>query len=173
MRIFSILHSNLNKVSFYYGYKGVRTRFVVQYIFLGKSHYHRPGPKMEQPGSEYSEAEKTAFEFRSESNDICSNVADLTVFRNDQYVPMVNYLVALEGNVQMISAWCHVGNSIPHMFTRSQFSVKGEKLFFPSEGPKIGAAKTAFIGSIKKGAMLRPDCRLGVAKIIQVNVYSK
>ena len=33
---------------------------------------------MEQPGSEFSEEEKTAFEFRSESNDICSNVADLT-----------------------------------------------------------------------------------------------
>ena len=123
---------------------------------------------MAQPGSEFSEVERTNFEFRSESNDICSNVVDLTVFRNDAYVPMVDYLVALEGNVQMISAWCHVGNSIPHHFQRPRFSVKGEKIHFPSIGPKTGAAKTVTIGSIKKGAVLRPDCRLGVAKIIQV-----
>ena len=123
---------------------------------------------MEQPGSEYSNEEKNGFEFRSEINDICSNVADLTVFRNDAYVPMVNYLVALEGNVQMVSAWCQVGNSVPEWFTRPRFSVKGEKVLFPSIGPKQGAAKTVTIGSIKKGAVLRPDCRLGVVKIIQV-----
>ena len=125
---------------------------------------------MEQPGSEYTELERNNFEFRSEINDICSNVADLTVFRNDPYVPMVDYLVALEGNVQMISAWCQVGNSIPEWFTRPRFTVKGEKLFFQSDGPRPAAAKTTFIGSIKKGALLRPDCRLGVAKIIQVSV---
>ena len=123
---------------------------------------------MSQPGSEYSEAEKDSFEFRSESNDICSNVVDLTVFRNDPYVPMLNYLVALEGNVQMISSWCHIGNSIPHHYHRPRFTIKGKKQFFPTDGPKAGAAKTVFIGSIKRGAMLRPDCRLGVAKIIQV-----
>jgi len=123
---------------------------------------------MEQPGSEFSEEERNGFEFRSEIVDICSNVADLTVFRNDPYVPMVNYLVALEGNIQMVSAWCHIGNSIPEYFTRPKFSVKGEKLFFPAFGPKEGAAKTVTVGSIKVGAVLRPDCRLGVAKIIQV-----
>ena len=137
--------------------------------YLGKSQFRRPGPTMEQPGSSVSEMEKNRFEFRSESNDICSNVADVTVFRNDQYVPMLNYVVALEGNVQMISSWCHIGNSIPHWYTRPSFSVKGEKLFFPPGGPKQGAAKTVFIGSIKKGAVLRPDCRLGVSKIIQVS----
>lgn len=124
---------------------------------------------MEQPGSDFSQLEKDQFEFRSEIHDICSNVADLTVFRNDSYVPMVNYLVALEGNVQMISAWCHIGNSIPHYYDRPSFSVKGEKLCFPPNGAKPGAAKTVNIGSIKKGAPLRPDCRLGVSKIIQVN----
>lgn len=123
---------------------------------------------MEQPGSEFTEEEKNGFDFRSEINDICSNVADLTVFRNDAYVPMVNYLVALEGNVQMVSAWCQVGNSVPEWFTRPRFTVKGEKVLFPSIGPKVGAAKTVTIGSIKKGAVLRPDCRLGVVKIIQV-----
>ena len=123
---------------------------------------------MEQPGSSFSETEKNRFEFRSEIHDICSNVADLTVFRNDSYVPMINYLVALEGNVQMVSSWCHIGNSIPHHFERPSFSLKGEKLCFPSNGVKPGAAKTVYLGTIKKGAMLRPDCRLGVAKIIQV-----
>ena len=123
---------------------------------------------MAQPGKDFSEVERNNFEFRSEINDICTNVADLTVFRNDQYVPMINYLVALEGNVQMTSAWCHIGNSIPNWFSRPRFSIKGEKLCFPNNGPKAGAAKTVYIGSIKKGAMLRPDCRLGVAKIIQV-----
>lgn len=123
---------------------------------------------MEQPGSEYSDVEKDKFEFRSEIHDICSNVADLTVFRHDPYVPMVDYLVALEGNVQMVSAWCHIGNSIPHYYERPAFSVKGEKLCFSAQGAKAGAAKTVFVGSIKKGAMLRPDCRLGVVKIIQV-----
>ena len=135
----------------------------------GRSQFERPGPYMEQPGNEYSKKEIENFEFRSEINDICSNVADLMVFRNDQYVPMVNYLVALEGNIQMISSWCHIGNSIPHYFYRPSFSVKGDKLSFPMDGPKAGATKTVFIGSIKKGAMLRPDCRLGVVKIIQVN----
>lgn len=123
---------------------------------------------MEQPGSEFTELEKDNFEFRSEIHDICSNVADLTVFRNDPYVPMLDYLVALEGNVQMVSAWCHIGNSIPHHYARPSFSVTGKKQYFPAEGVRKGAAKTVFVGSIKKGAMLRPDCRLGVAKIIQV-----
>ena len=125
---------------------------------------------MEQPGSDFSDLEKDKFEFRSEINDICSNVADLTVFRNDPYVPMVNYVVALEGNVQMVSSWCHVGNSIPHHFERPAFSLNGEKLCFPQNGPKAGAAKTVYLGTVKKGAVLRPDCRLGVVKIIQVIV---
>ena len=125
---------------------------------------------MAQPGSEYSEVEKDSFEFRSEINDICSNVADLTVFRNDPYVPVLDYLVALEGNVQMISSWCHIGNSIPHYYDRPSFSIKGEKLCFAANGVKTGAAKTVTLGSIKKGALLRPDCRLGVSKIIQVNM---
>ena len=140
---------------------------------LGKSQYRRPGPMMEQPGSEFTQREKDQFEFRSEINDICSNVADLTIFRNDPYVPMLNYLVALEGNVQMISSWCHIGNSIPHYYERPNFSVKGEKQCFPANGVKPGATKTAFIGSIKKGAMLRPDCRLGVVKIVQVRYNAK
>ena len=125
---------------------------------------------MEQPGSEFSETEKDNFEFRSEIHDICSNVADLTVFRNDPYVPMVDYLVALEGNAQMVSAWCHIGNSIPHYFERPSFALDGKKMCFPADGAKAGAAKTVHLGSIKKGAPLRPDCRLGVAKIIQVMI---
>ena len=123
---------------------------------------------MEQPGSEFSQAEKDQFEFRSEIHDICSNVADITVFRNDPYVPMVDYIVALEGNVQMISSWCHIGNSIPHYYDRPSFSIEGKKQCFESDGVKKGAAKTVTVGSIKKGAPLRPDCRLGVLKIIQV-----
>ena len=126
---------------------------------------------MEQPGSDFSEMEKDKFEFRSEINDICSNVADLTVFRNDPYVPMVNYLVAMEGNVQMVSSWCHIGNSIPHYYERPRFTVKGEKMFFASDGARPKAAKTVFVGSIKQGAVLRPDCRLGVVKIIQVSGF--
>ena len=124
---------------------------------------------MEQPGSDFTDAEKDRFEFRSEIHDICSNVVDLTVFRNDPYVPMVNYMVALEGNVQMTSSWCHIGNSIPHYYERPSFDVNGKKQCFPPDGVKSGTVKTVHLGTIKKGAVLRPDCRLGVAKIIQVN----
>ena len=123
---------------------------------------------MIQPGSEYSELERNQFEMRSEIHDICSNVMDFTVFRKDKEVPMLNYLVAMEGNVQMTSAWCHIGNSIPHYFNRPKFSANGEKICFPENSPKAGAAKTHFLGTIKRGAMLRPDCRIGVTKIIQV-----
>ena len=142
--------------------------FFIIIWFLGKSQIRRTGPTLEHQGEEFSEADQNNFEFRSEIIDICSNVADFTVFRNDQYVPMLNYLIALEGNVQMTSAWCHIANSIPEYYIRPRFTVKGEKMCFPKDGPKAGAAKTTFIGSIKKGAVLRPDCRLGVAKIIQV-----
>ena len=126
---------------------------------------------MEQPGREYTQTQIDQFEFRSEINDICSNVIDLTVFRKSRSTPMLNYLVAMEGNVQMTSSLAHIGNSIPDYFERPMFKLDGTKSRFPLDSVKMGAVKTSFPGSIKKGAFLRPDCKIGAVKIFQVTIF--
>ena len=124
---------------------------------------------MEHPDSrEYTKAQIEAFEFRSENNDICSNVVDFTIFRKCRKTPMLNYLVAMEGNIQMTSSLAQIGNSVPEYFDRPMYNVDGKIERFPLDGPKMGAIKQAFSGTIKKGAFLRPDCKIGAVKIFQV-----
>ena len=123
---------------------------------------------MKQPGAPYSQIEKDLFEFRSEYNDICSNVVDLTVLTNNEQNPMFNYIVAMEGNIQLTSYMTHIGNLIPNYFERAMFNNKGEKLYFDQNSVKAGSVKTVQLGTTKRGAPLRPDCKIGVIKILQV-----
>ena len=121
---------------------------------------------MAQPDSSYTQDQIDQFEFRSEINDICSNVVDFTVFRKDEQVPMMGYLVATEGNMQTTSSICHIGNTIPHYYPRPMFSVKGKKYKFFGGHYRAGQDQTITIGQTKRGLPLRPDCRIGAAKII-------
>ena len=122
---------------------------------------------MKQPSrSSYTEDQIDQFEFRSEINDICSNVVDFTVFRKDEQVPVMGYLVATEGNMQFTSSICQIGNTIPHHYPRPMFSVKGKKYKYFGSHPKAGMEQTITIGQTKRGSPLRPDCRIGAAKII-------
>ena len=144
---------------------------IIMILFLGKSHYLRPGVNMKQPDSSCTTTEKDQFEFRSEINDICSNVVDLTIFRKDKEVPVMDYLVAMESNIQITSSLCHIGNSIPHYFDRPRFSVDGKKYKYYGSHPKAGTAMSVQYGQTKRGFPLRPDCRMGAAKIIMVSFY--
>ena len=81
---------------------------------------------------------------------------------------MSNYIVACEGNPQVLSSWCHLGNLIPHYFKRPKMNLEAKKKFFPLDGPKRGAQKNVYLGTTKMGAFLRPDCKAGAFKIFQV-----
>ena len=58
----------------------------------------------------------------SEVVDINSNVADLTVIKNEKVFPVMDYLVPMEGSTHMISHYNHIGNLIPHWQEREMFT---------------------------------------------------
>ena len=81
------------------------------------SEHHKKWPS----AAEYSEAERERYECFSEGVDINSNMADLIVVKKDWVMPIMDYLVVLQGSTNMISHLNHIGNLIPHWFKRNMF----------------------------------------------------
>ena len=67
---------------------------------------------------DYNEDQIERFKCFSESVDINVGGADLIVIKNDMEVPIMNYLVQLEGSPQTASHLAHLGNLIPNWFER-------------------------------------------------------
>ena len=89
-----------------------------------QGHHKYPDEKL------YSTEELERYRCFSEIVDINSNVADLTVIKNDMVFPVMDYLIPMEGSTHMISHFNHIANVIPHWHEREMFTKVSTKLIY-------------------------------------------
>ena len=90
----------------------------------GKFVAKRPSDVLKKwPSSEeFTEQEQERYRCFSESVDINIGGADLVVIKNDPEIPIMNYLVQMEGSPYTASHVAHLGNLVPHWYPREMFT---------------------------------------------------
>ena len=77
--------------------------------------------------------------------------------------PVSNYLVALGGNPQTMSAIAHMGNIIVNQSDRPAYTLTG----LPDTDPESGLQNRVVIGSSRASFPIREDMRLQIMKIVR------
>ena len=88
------------------------------------SDFHKKWP----PQEAYSDEALERYRSFSEIVDINSNMANLVVVKNDREIPIMDYIVVMQGSPMMTSHLNHVANLNPHWFKRETF----DKVFIPN-----------------------------------------
>ena len=81
------------------------------------SEHHKKWPDEQK----YSTDAQERYGCFSESVDLNSNMADLVVIKNDREIPIMDYLVVLQGSPLMTSHFNHVANVLPHWHIRNTY----------------------------------------------------
>ena len=71
---------------------------------------------------DHSKVELERYRCFSEIVDKNSNVGNLIVIKNDKDIPIMDYLVTMQGSPMMTSHFNHIGNVIPHWHQREIFT---------------------------------------------------
>ena len=59
---------------------------------------------------DYTSEQRRLYQKASNSIDICTNIASWVVLRKDERLPVSEYVVALEGSVELWSHWAYLSN---------------------------------------------------------------
>ena len=128
----------------------------------GKQAFRRTSAAKVHPNRDtYTEKQRRIYQRVSNGVDICTNQASWLVFRKDEHMPAVEYIVALEGSPEMWSHWAHVTNMIEDFFGRPSYSKQHEHVFKPN-----GHQMMVPTGSFKRFSMLREDCKMRLVNCV-------
>ena len=108
----------------------------------------------------FTDRQEELFQAKSEVNDICTNLLDLIIVKNDRRQPVSNYAVPVEGSNELISAWAHISNMIPNWFPRTMYNNKG----YPMK--RGGNTLNVDRGTFKRGFPIREDCRQHIFNVL-------
>ena len=128
----------------------------------GQHAFRRTSAAKIHPSSDlYTEKQRRLYQRVSNGVDICTNQASWLVFRKDENLPAVEYILALEGSPEMWSHWAHVSNMIEDYYGRNSFNKKNEHVF-KSDGTQMKVPK----GSFKRLSMMREDCKMRMVNCV-------
>ena len=135
--------------------KGVALNYLTVKPQNGPSAYYRPTRHMTGPNSrEYTPRQMELYFAKSESMDICTNVVDYIVARNETREPIANYTIAMDGSPQFLSNLAHISNMIPHRYNRVKYDNDGKPFTFV-DGNKRQQKVYVDIGAFKRGWPIR------------------
>ena len=86
-------------------------------IIKRPSDHHKKSPDEQKYSTEAIER----YGCFSEQVDLNSNLADLLVIKNDPEIPIMDYLVVLQGSPLMTSHFNHIANVLPHWHSRDTY----------------------------------------------------
>ena len=85
----------------------------------GKHSIRRTSANNVKPDSmSYTAEQRRLYQKASNSIDICSNIASWVVLRRDERLPASEYVVALEGSVELWSHWAYLTNMCEDYYNR-------------------------------------------------------
>ena len=145
--------------------KGVALNYITVKPQNGPSAYYRPTRHRNGPNSrEYTPRQLELYFAKSESMDICTNMVDYVVFRNEEREPVANYTIAMDGSPQYLSNIAHISNMIPHWHERVRYDNEGKPYRF-QDGEKKGQLVYADYGMFKRGWPCRESERESLVNI--------
>ena len=128
----------------------------------GKHAFERTSAAKTSPSrEEFTERQCRIYQRVSNGIDICTNQASWLVFRKDENMPALEYILTLEGSPEMWSHWAHVGNVVEDYFERYSFNKKNEYAKTAS-----GAQMIVPKGSYKRISMMREDCKMRIVNCV-------
>ena len=145
--------------------KGVGLNFLTAKPQNGPSAFYRPSRHQTGPNRrDYTDRQIDLYFAKSESMDICTNMMDYIIVRNDEREPVANYTIAMDGSPQFLSNLAHVSNMIPNWFDRVKYDGEGKPFKFTS-GDKEGQSVFVDKGSFKRGWPLREADKQSIVNI--------
>ena len=145
--------------------KGVGLNFLTAKPQNGPCAFYRPTRHMTGPNKrDYTARQIELFFAKSEAMDICTNVMDYIVVRNEDREPVANYTIAMDGSPQFLSNLAHTSSMIPHRYERVKYDLEGKPYVFQN-GTKKGQKVYVDIGSFKRGWPIREADKESIVNI--------
>ena len=117
--------------------------------------------KVNPDSSKYSEEQIRWYQKTSASIDICTNTASWLVFTNDEKLPVTEYVVALEGSVEMLSHWAQISNMVEDCYRRPQYQADGQLMRFHDSNKIMYYPPGSF-----KRTLVREDCKMRLVNVV-------
>ena len=128
----------------------------------GQQAFRRTSAAKVHPNADDStERQRRIYQRVSNGIDICTNHASWLVYRKDENLPALEYMLVLEGSPEMWSHWAHVSGMIEEFFGRFSFDKKHEYVK-TSSGAQMKVPK----GSFKRVSMMREDCKMRIVNCV-------